>query len=163
MTKQKIISVSIAAKIAATARKTGKKVITTNGCFDIIHVGHVRNPPAARKLGDLLILGVNSDASVRENKGDLRPIVPARERAEVLATLESVDYVFIFGSKSPIPWLRKIRPNIHVKGKGSERSPAFAPEKKAVAEGGGSVYLAPQTKGRSTTTIIETIVKRYRK
>ena len=153
----------MAAKIAATARKAGKKVVTTNGCFDIIHVGHVRNLAAAHKLGDLLILGVNSDASVRENKGDRRPIVPARERAEVLAGLACIDYVFIFSSKSSIPWLRKIRPNIHVKGKGSERSPAFAPEKQVVEEGGGRMHLAPQTKGRSTTNIIETIIRTHKK
>ena len=153
----------MAAKIAATARRTGKKVVTTNGCFDIIHVGHVRNLEAARKLGDILILGVNSDRSVKKNKGDLRPIVPAHERAEGLAALMCVDYVFIFRDKSPIPWLRKIRPSIHVKGKGSERSLAFAPEKQVVEEGGGRMHLAPQTKGRSTTNIIETIVRTYKK
>ena len=163
MSKQKIISIKKAVRIAFAARKDGKKVVTTNGCFDIIHVGHTRNLEAARKLGDLLILGVNSDASVKKNKGDLRPIVPARERAEVLAALEFVDYVFIFSSKSPIPWIKKIRPSIHVKGKGSERSPAFAPEKQAVEEGGGSVHLASQAKGRSTTRIIENIVNKYQK
>lgn len=163
MLKQKIISIRKASEIASAARKVGKKVVTTNGCFDIIHVGHVRNLQAARELGDLLMLGVNSDASVRENKGDLRPIVPARERAEVLAALACIDYVFIFPGKSPIPWIKKIRPSIHVKGEGSERSPAFAPEKRAVENGGGSVYLVPQTKGRSTTNIIETIVRGYKK
>ena len=153
----------MAAKIAATARRTGKKVVTTNGCFDIIHVGHVRNLEAARKLGDILILGVNSDRSVKKNKGDLRPIVPAHERAEVLAALMCVDYVFIFETKSPIPWIQKIRPSVHVKGKGSECSPVFAPEKKAVEEGGGIMHLASQIKDRSTTNIIETIVRRYKK
>ncbi len=163
MSKQKIISINKAVRITASAKKTGKKVVTTNGCFDIIHVGHVRNLQAAGRLGDLFILGVNSDVSVRENKGSLRPIVPARERAEVLAALECVDYVFIFSGKSPISWIRKIRPSIHVKGKGSEGSPAFIKERDAVERGGGKVFLAPLTKGRSTTAIIETIVKRYKK
>ncbi len=162
MTAQKIVTIAAAARIADAARRKGKKVITTNGCFDIIHVGHVRNLQAARKLGDLLMVGINSDASVRQNKGALRPIVPARERAEVLAALACVDYVFIFSGKSPIPWMRKIRPSVHVKGKGSERSPAFAAEKSAVEEGGGKVFLAPQTAKRSTTAIIETVVRRYK-
>lgn len=163
MTEHKIVTIQGAARIANAARKSGKKVITTNGCFDIIHVGHVRNLKAARKLGGLLMVGVNSDASVRQNKGDLRPIVPARERAEVLAALACVDYVFVFSGKSPIPWMKKICPSIHVKGRGSERSPAFAAEKSAVEEGGGRVFLAPQTARRSTTALIETIVRRYKR
>ena len=91
MTNQKIISIDTATKLASIARKTKKKVVTTNGCFDIIHVGHVRNLQAARALGHLLIVGVNSDGSVRKNKGSLRPIVPAHERAEVLEALACVD------------------------------------------------------------------------
>ena len=163
MTEKKIVTIQRAAHIADAARRSGKKVVTTNGCFDIVHVGHVRNLQAARKLGDLLMIGINSDASVRQNKGDLRPIVPARERAEVLAALACVDYVFIFSGKSPVSWIRKVRPSIHVKGRGSERSPAFAGEKRVIEEGGGRVFLAPQTAGRSTTSIIETVVRRYKK
>lgn len=162
-TKQKIRTLSQTRGIAARARRSGLHVVTTNGCFDILHVGHVRNLEAARRLGDMLIVGVNSDASVRKNKGDLRPITPARERAEVLAALACVDFVFIFSGKSPIPWLRSLRPAIHVKGKGSERDPAFAAEARAVQNGGGTIELVRQTKGRSTTRIIETIVRRYKK
>ncbi len=163
MIKEKNISIKTAANIAAVARKQGKKVVTTNGCFDILHSGHVKNLQTIKKLGDILIVGVNSDASVRRNKGPLRPIVTAKERTLMLAGLACVDYVFVFSNKSPIVWIKKIRPAIHAKGKGSEHSPAFEAERRAVEEAGGRIFLAPHTKGKSTTDIIRTIVKRYKK
>jgi rfaE bifunctional protein nucleotidyltransferase chain/domain len=151
----KIVRLNAITRIAAAARRNGKRVVTTNGCFDILHIGHVRNLTWARAQGDLLIVGLNADASVRAQKGPERPIVPARERAFVLAGLGAVDYVFVFSGKSPIPWLRRVRPAIHVKGRGSERSPAFEPE--------GRVVLAPYVPGRSTTNIIEKVLHRHRR
>lgn len=160
---RKIVSVGRVIAIALAARKAKRKVVTTNGCFDILHIGHVRNLEAARAQGDILIVGINSDASVRENKGALRPIIPARERAEVLAGLACVDYVFIFPEKTPLSWMRKLRPSVHVKGAGSEHSAAFASEKQVVEKGGGIVKIAFQTKNHSTSSIIGTILKRYKK
>jgi D-beta-D-heptose 7-phosphate kinase/D-beta-D-heptose 1-phosphate adenosyltransferase len=157
----KIQSLENLARIALMARKSGKKVVTTNGCFDLFHVGHVRNLKAAKSLGELLIVGVNSDSSVRSNKGPKRPIISAIHRAEIIAELSFVDYVFIFSSKRPYPWIKKIKPDIHVKGEGSEKSPAYIFEKSVVEKGGGKVTLAPHIPGHSTTIIIERILKRY--
>lgn len=149
--------------MAAKNRKQRKVVVTTNGCFDILHAGHVSNLEAAKKLGDVLMVGINSDASVRQLKGPRRPIMPARDRALVLAGLWAVDYVFIFSGKGPIPWIKKVRPSVHVKGRGSEHSSAFAAEKGAVEAGGGRVALAPLIKGRSTTDVIDRILSRHTK
>ena len=98
------------------ARSQGKKVVTTNGCFDILHVGHLRYLQKAKRLGDILIVAINSDESVRAIKGDKRPLVPEDERAEILAALECVDYVMIFPELDPIQFLKELRPDIHVKG-----------------------------------------------
>jgi rfaE bifunctional protein nucleotidyltransferase chain/domain len=161
MKNAKIKSLREIAKIAKQAKDKGLKVVTTNGCFDILHIGHVKNLEWARRQGDLLIVGVNSDASVRVNKGQGHPIVTAKERALVLASLAAVDYVFIFKSRSPIPWLKIVKPAVHVKGRGSEKSPAFLPEERVVKNGGGKVVLAPQVKGRSTTNVIQAVLDRY--
>ncbi|MDP2598327.1 MAG: adenylyltransferase/cytidyltransferase family protein [Candidatus Liptonbacteria bacterium] len=160
---KKLITAGRAAKISAQARKRGLKVVTENGCFDLIHVGHTRNLAHAKSLGDILVVGINSDASVRKLKGKNRPIVPAKERAEVLASLAYVDYVFIYNSTSPILWLRKIKPGIHVKGAGATAHPAFIPEKNAVEAGGGRIVLAPYIADHSTTDLEKRIVKRFKK
>ncbi len=144
-------------------RAAGKRIVTTNGCFDIIHPGHVDSFEWAREQGDVLIVGVNSDASVRENKGDLRPIQSEASRARVLAGLGAIDHVFIFDEKSPAKWLPKLRPHVHIKGAGSEREPAFAGEKALVESFSGVMRLSPQTPGHSTTNIIEKILRVYKK
>src|SRR3989338_3393543 len=96
-------------KIARKAKRQGLKIVTTNGVFDLLHIGHIRNLEFAKSLGDILIVGVNSDASVRAYKGKNRPIVPEIERALIVASLKSVDYVFIFEEKDPISWLKEIK------------------------------------------------------
>src|SRR6516164_8663910 len=104
----------LAAKIAdARARK--KRIVTTNGCFDILHVGHIRTLNAAKALGDVLIVGLNSDKSVQKLKGPKRPIVPEADRAEILANLNAVDYVTIFPEDTPVELLKLIKPDVHVK------------------------------------------------
>ncbi|MBI2048883.1 MAG: adenylyltransferase/cytidyltransferase family protein [Candidatus Liptonbacteria bacterium] len=159
--KDKIKTLAQVVEIAELARSRGLKVVTQNGCFDLIHVGHTQNLEWCKSQGDILIVGVNSDRSVKTHKGESRPILPEKERALALASLESVDYVFIFDTDSPIPWIREIKPSIHVKGRGAETHPLFEGEKNAVEEGGGRVMLAPLAKGRSTTGIVETILKNY--
>ena len=144
-------------KMVRSAKAAGKKVVTTNGCFDILHVGHVRYLERAKSLGDLLIVGVNSDSSVRTNKGPSRPIVPERERAEVIASLKSVDAVFIFNDATPVGWLKELKPHIHVKG--ADRGLGEIIEKKTVEEGGGRIVRAPYVKDRSTTNIVRRILK----
>jgi rfaE bifunctional protein nucleotidyltransferase chain/domain len=150
---QKVKKLPEIIRIAAAARKTGNVVVTTNGCFDILHVGHIRNLEAAKSLGDILIVGVNSDKSVRENKGAGRPIVSEKERAEVIAALACVDYVFIFGTKTPIEWIEKVKPAIHAKG--ADRVMSQIVEKEAVEKNDGKIVLIRYHKGKSSTAIIE--------
>lgn len=158
----KVKSLTEIARIVRRAKAAGKVVVTTNGCFDILHVGHIKNLEWAKRHGDMLIVGVNSDSSARALKGPKRPIVPAAERARVLASLRVVDYVFIFGGKSPIPSFKKIKPSIQVKAASTKKSPAFFTEKKIIEQNGGKVVVAPNTGGKSTSKIIESILKKYR-
>ena len=135
----------------------GEKVVFTNGCFDILHAGHVRYLAAARQLGDRLVIGLNSDASVRRLKGPKRPVAPEDDRAEVLSALGAVDAVTLFDDDTPEALIGMLLPDILVKGAD------WAVEKiagaKAVIENGGSVLTVPLLEGRSTTGIIETIVQ----
>jgi rfaE bifunctional protein nucleotidyltransferase chain/domain len=151
-------SLSDIRKIVHKAKAAGLSIVTTNGCFDIVHLGHVRYLKEAKGLGDILVVGVNSDSSVRRNKGKGRPIVHERERAEVVAALKPVDAVFIFNTKTPSAWLKILKPNIHVKG--SDRSIGDIVERAVVGEGGGKVLLIPHVKNHSTTGIIGKILRR---
>lgn len=149
------------ADIALREREAGKIVVTTNGVFDILHVGHVRYLERARALGDLLIVGVNSDDSVRRLKGPLRPILPDAERAELLAALTCVDYVTIFEEDTPIALLECLRPSIHVKG--GDYTLDRIIEREAVERNGGRVHVGIQIPAHSTTDIIGEILRRHAK
>ena len=140
-------------------RRQGKKIVTTNGCFDILHLGHVKYLQAAKKLGDILVVAVNSDDSVRAIKGDKRPLVPEDERAEILAALECVDYVMIFPELDPIQFLKELRPDIHVKG--GDYSLDRVIERETVESLGGKLHLMPGVSGKSTSNLIELILERY--
>lgn len=137
-------------------RVRGDRIVFTNGCFDILHVGHARYLEQARALGDLLVVGLNSDSSVRMLKGRDRPIVPQEERAEMLAFLASVDYVSIFDESRPDALIEVVRPHLHAKG-GDYREEDL-PEAEAVRRHGGRVVILPLVEGRSTTNIIGKIV-----
>lgn len=158
---KKVLSLPEVLREVAALRKSGKRIVATNGCFDILHVGHIRNLKQAKTLGDVLVVGVNSDVSVRKNKGTSRPIVPERERAEMLAALESVDYVFVFGGRTPFAWIKKLRPHIHVKGGGKDvlTHPDFPAQSKTLEVLGAQFVLIPHSKGKSTSAIIEKIKK----
>lgn len=137
----------------AREQQRGRRVVFTNGCFDLLHVGHLRSLEQARKLGDLLVVGVNRDRRVRELKGKGRPLVPARQRAELLAGLACVDYVVLFGEDTPVQLIRALRPDVVAKG-GDYRG-ADAPEKEVIeALGGRFVYLR-QIPGVRSTLLIE--------
>jgi len=138
-------------------RANGARVVFTNGCFDIIHAGHVRYLKKSSALGDILVVGLNSDASVRMIKGKNRPIVPEAERAEVLSALEAVDYVVIFDEPTPIRLIEAIRPDVLVKGADWKAGEIVGAD--VVRESGGRVARVSLVKGRSTTRIIETILK----
>ena len=141
------------------ARRAGKKIVTTNGCFDLLHVGHIRYLQQAKQQGDILIVAINSDDSARTIKGEKRPLVPEDERAETLAALECVDYVTIFPELDPVPFLNEIRTDIHVKG-GDYRLDQII-EREAVKSMGAELRLIPGAEGKSTSSLIELIVKRY--
>jgi len=142
-------------------RKRGRKVVFTNGCFDIIHAGHVRYLEKARSLGDILVVGLNSDASVRAIKGADRPIVPEAERAEVLAALRCVDYVVVFNEPTPLRLIKALRPDILVKGSDWAAHEIVGGD--VVRESGGRVSRIRLLKGRSTTNIIRKILKLHKK
>jgi rfaE bifunctional protein nucleotidyltransferase chain/domain len=140
-------------------RRRGEKIAFTNGCFDILHVGHVRYLEEARKTGDLLILALNSDASVRAIKGEKRPLVPEQERAEVVASLAAVDYVTLFDETTPLKLIEYLRPDSLVKG-GDWREEAVV-GRDSVRSWGGRVVLVPVVEGASTTNIVEKIRQVY--
>lgn len=147
---------SILKTIIDGLKSNGKTVVFTNGCFDLLHVGHIRYLEQSRSLGDCLVVGVNSDESVKRLKGESRPLVPEFERAEVLAALGSVDYVTLFSEDTPTELITYIRPDIHVKG-GDYRADEL-PEAEAVRSCGGRIVILPLTEGRSTTKLVAKIV-----
>jgi len=136
----------------------GKKLVFTNGCFDILHRGHVTYLTFARNQGDALLVGLNADVSVKTNKGDLRPINPEEDRAFVMAALEAVDAVVIFSEKEPKDIIAKIIPHVLVKGKDWAH---YVSGREVVEAHGGRVALADMVEGRSTTGTIERVLKAY--
>lgn len=138
-------------------KKEGKKIITTNGCFDILHRGHAYYLQEAKRLGDVLVVGINSDESVKGLKGEGRPLNKATDRAYLISQLKSVDFAFIFEESLPIEFLRKIAPHIHVKG-GDYQVEAL-PEYKILQSLGAKVVTIPFVEGYSTTSTLEKIKK----
>jgi D-beta-D-heptose 7-phosphate kinase/D-beta-D-heptose 1-phosphate adenosyltransferase len=155
----KVVSLAEAAQVATKARAAGKRVVTTNGCFDLLHPGHVKTLEAARGFGDLLIVGVNSDPSVRRLKGASRPLLPEAARARVVAALGCVDYVVVFPQPDPVELVRAIQPDVHVKG--GDYRPDDIVEREAVEVGGGRLELLDLEPGWSTTSIVEAMAKRH--
>ena len=132
-------------------------VVASNGCFDILHVGHIRSLQKAKKLGDILVVGINSDNSVKKSKGENRPINKENDRAEVLAAIECVDFVTIFSELSAEKFLESFKPNIYVKG--DEYDLDNLPEAKLVRKYGGKTIQIPMIEGFSTTNIIHSLKK----
>lgn len=161
--QEKIRNVGEIGKIAGSLRKEGRKVITTNGVFDILHLGHITYLQKARGLGDVLIVGVNSDDSVKKIKGPGRPINGEKARALCVAALQCVDYVVIFGESDPITLLSAIKPNIHVKGGDYRGKEGAIVEKDIVENNGGKVVLIGMVDGYSTSSLIEKIIRVYGK
>lgn len=130
----------------------GDRLVTTNGCFDILHAGHIRTLLAARELGDRVIVGLNADASVRGLKGDDRPLVPESDRAATLAALPFVDWVQIFGESTPDAVLETARPDVHVKG--GDYEARELPEYELVSRLGGRIEIVPETSGLHTSDVL---------
>ena len=146
--------------VLAILRAAGKTIVFTNGCFDLIHTGHTRYLSIARSLGDLLVVAVNSDASVRGIKGDKRPINAQAERADTLAALESVDFVTIFDEPDPARVIAALQPDVLVKGGDWPIEKIIGRD--VVEARGGRVVNVPFVEGQSTTGIIEKILKNYK-
>lgn len=144
--------------VCAAWRAAGERLVTTNGCFDILHAGHLEILRGARRLGDRLIVGLNSDASVRDLKGNDRPVVPEAARAETLAALPWVDRVQIFGEATPDAVLRAVEPDVHVKG-GDYRAEEL-PECELVRSLGGEVVVLPEIEGLHTSSLLDAYVSR---
>jgi rfaE bifunctional protein nucleotidyltransferase chain/domain len=142
-------------------RKTGKKVVFTNGCFDLLHLGHVRYLAAAKSEGHILVVGLNSDESVKKIKGDKRPIVEQTQRAEVLASLWCVDYVTIFDEEDPLRLIKTLKPDVLVKGEDWGEKEIVGTD--VVKRNGGKVIRARMIPDASTSRIIQGIIERYQK
>ena len=157
---KKIVTLKELIPIVQKLKKQNKKIVTTNGVFDILHLGHVRYLESAKKLGDVLLVGVNTDASVKQNKGDKRPINDEKSRISVLAGLESVNYAFLFNEKDPRKWIVQIKPDVHVKAGDYKMHQII--EKDAVEKNGGKIRIAKAENGYSTTNLINKIVNLYK-
>jgi D-beta-D-heptose 7-phosphate kinase/D-beta-D-heptose 1-phosphate adenosyltransferase len=152
---EKVVARAAAAGVATAARAAGRRVVFTNGCFDLVHVGHVRYLAAARAEGDLLIVGLNGDASVQRLKGPMRPLVPEAARAEVLAALACVDWVTIFDEDTPAELVAALQPDVLVKG--ADWAPDRVVGRDVVEARGGRVVLVPVVDGFSTTDLLKRI------
>jgi D-beta-D-heptose 7-phosphate kinase/D-beta-D-heptose 1-phosphate adenosyltransferase len=153
--RRKIVSSRALQAAVKAAQRRHRRVVFTNGCFDLLHVGHVRYLEQARRLGDLLVVAVNTDRSVRGLKGPGRPVVPQAQRAEVLAALGCVDYVTLFSTPTPQPLIARVRPDILVKG--ADWPLERIAGKAEVEAAGGKVKTVPLTRGSSTTNLIKKI------
>jgi len=162
-TQQKILHRDELATLVRHRQQTGERAVFTNGCFDLLHLGHVRYLQEARSLGDFLILGLNSDESTRRLKGQGRPLVPEMERAEILAALTCIDYVTIFSEPTANALVRLLQPTVYVKGgdyagvQNNIPDLSRLPEAKVIQEYGGTVKLIPYIPQHSTTELIAAI------
>jgi rfaE bifunctional protein nucleotidyltransferase chain/domain len=153
------LTVEEAAALAERLRAEGKRIVLANGCFDLLHVGHVRYLRAARRLGDVLFVGVNSDAAVRRLKGPGRPLVPAAERAEIVAALAGVDHVVIFDEDTADRLLERLRPHVHAKG--TDYTPEAVPERATARAVGAQVVITGDPKTHATRDVIALIRQRF--
>jgi len=151
----KVLELNKLIEVLSGLRSENKTIVTTNGCFDILHAGHVRYLNQAKALGDALVLCLNADASVKRLKGESRPLNCEADRAEVIAGLSSVDYVVIFEEDTPAEILAAIKPDIHVKG--GDYSEGTLLEAAVIKKFGGKIQFIPLVEGKSTTNIIEKI------
>jgi rfaE bifunctional protein nucleotidyltransferase chain/domain len=154
-----VLAPEAAARWVDAQRQKGRRIVLANGCFDLLHVGHVRYLAAARALGDVLVVALNSDASVRRLKGEGRPLMSAAERAELLGALAAVDAVVLFEEDTVDRLVGLLRPDVQAKG--TDYTEATVPERAAVLAAGGRVAIAGDPKGHSTRDLIRAIVERF--
>ena len=157
--QSKIVDARALAGKLKDLRKAGKRIVFTNGCFDLLHVGHVQYLVAARNQGDLLVIGLNSDRSVKTIKGRQRPIIDQDQRSEILASLQAVDYVTVFDESDPLKLIQLLKPTILVKGADWSADEIIGAD--FVTARGGRVVRVPLVKDSSSSAIIERIIKRF--
>ena len=155
-----VLSGKALAEAVRKLQKQGKRVVWTNGCFDLLHAGHLAVLKKAKKLGDVLVVGLNSDASTRKLKGPGRPVNPQRDRAHLLAALRPVDYVAIFRSITPLQLLKQVKPDIFAKGGDYTLETMRQDERRAVESYGGKIRFLPFVKGYSTTNSLKKLKKK---
>ena len=155
--REKIIAWEQLPEWRAAMRASGKRLVVTNGCFDLLHLGHVTYLETARDQGDALLVGLNGDASVRQLKGPDRPVTPQADRAAVLAALESVDAVCVFAEQTATRFLAAARPDIYVKGGDYTLDTLNQDERRTVEEAGGKIVIIPLVPGKSTTALLKTL------
>jgi rfaE bifunctional protein nucleotidyltransferase chain/domain len=155
----KILTREVLQKKLEELRKKGNKIAFTNGCFDILHVGHIRYLREAKKTADVLVLALNSDSSVRSIKGEKRPLVTEHERAEIIAALEFIDFVTIFEESTPLELINYLKPDILIKGGDWLEENVVGREE--VMKWGGRVAIIPEVEGKSTTNVVEKIKNLY--
>lgn len=157
--KKKVKEKEDLCEILKRLKAEGKRIVFTNGCFDLLHIGHLRYLEKAKTLGDILVVGVNSDASAQGLKGPGRPVLPLEERMELLSGLECVDYVVSFDESAPLKLITVLKPHLLVKG--GDWSTETIVGKEVVESLGGEVVALPFIEGNSTSHLIETILERY--
>lgn len=160
MTNEKIKSLPELERLTSKLKDSGKRIVFTNGCFDLLHLGHIKLLAEAKKKGDVLVVGLNSDFSIKGLKGPSRPILCQDDRAQILAALECVDYVVVFDEPNPLNLIECIRPDVLIKGGDWELDEVVGGN--LVSSYGGEVISGPLEKGRSTQSIIETVLERFR-
>jgi len=160
MIESKIKSPGQLKKITDNLKKRKKRIVFTNGCFDILHYGHVKYLEQAKRYGDILLVAINSDSSVRRIKGRHRPIVPCRARVRIIAGLESVDFVTVFKESTPLRLIKKFRPDVLVKG--ADWRPKDIVGKDVLKNYGARVLNIPLVKNYSTASLIKQIAKKFR-
>jgi D-glycero-beta-D-manno-heptose 1-phosphate adenylyltransferase len=153
------LTVPEAAALAERLRAAGRRVVLANGCFDLLHVGHIRYLEAARRLGDVLFVGLNSDASVARLKGAGRPLMPADERVEILASLRAVDHVVVFDDDTADALIRALKPDVHAKG--TDYTVESVPERATARAVGSATAITGDPKQHATRDLIATIVDRF--
>jgi D-glycero-beta-D-manno-heptose 1-phosphate adenylyltransferase len=154
-----VISRETARGLSRSLHVQGQKLVFTNGCFDILHIGHVKYLEKAKSLGDVLMVGINSDRSAKILKGRGRPLITEEERAKIISSLYSVDYAIIFDEETPIQLISELKPNIHVKG--GDYTMQNLPEYNIVYSYGGKIKILSYINGKSTTNIIKQIISTY--
>ena len=161
MSEEKVVSLEVLRERLSEHRRRGERIVLANGCFDLLHVGHVRYLEGARREGDVLVVAVNDDEGVQRLKGEGRPLLEARDRARLVAALAAVDYAVIFAEPTVTALIEALRPDVHAKG--TDYTPETVPEREAVRAAGGRVAIVGDPKAHSTRDLLAAIREKFRK